>query len=97
VVPVAHPPVADGCVVVEGGRIAWVGPRSAAPQGPVDDLGDGVLLPGLVNAHTHLELSHLGHLRPAGEGAFVAWIESVVHSGCAREVRGAREKPSPAS
>jgi len=64
--------------VVEGGRIVWVGPSSAAVEGPVDDLGDGVLLPGLVNAHTHLELSHLGHLRAVGEKGFVAWIEGVV-------------------
>ncbi len=76
--PASRPPIADGCVVVEGGRIEWVGPFGAAPSGRVQDLGDGVLLPGLVNAHTHLELSHLGHLRSVGEQGFVAWIEAVV-------------------
>lgn len=77
-VPVAQPPVADGCVAVEGDRILWVGPYSSAPEGRVEDLGDGVLLPGLVNAHTHLELSHLGHLRAVAEKGFLGWIEAVV-------------------
>lgn len=79
VVPVDRPPIRDGRVVVEGDRVAWVGPASdpAAPEGPVRDLGPGVLLPGLVNAHTHLELSHLEGVAPLGRG-FVPWVEGVV-------------------
>ncbi len=65
-------------MAVEGDRILWVGPYSSAPGGRVEDLGDGVLLPGLVNAHTHLELSHLGHLRAVAEKGFLGWIEAVV-------------------
>ncbi|HEX4931691.1 MAG TPA: amidohydrolase family protein, partial [Gemmatimonadaceae bacterium] len=57
VVPVAAPPIADGAVAVHAGRIAWVGPRDGAPTDDVIALGDAVLLPGLVNAHTHLELT----------------------------------------
>lgn len=58
VVPVATPPVEQGTVVVDGAHIAWVGPRDHAPPGGADeDLGDAILLPGLVNAHTHLELT----------------------------------------
>lgn len=83
-VPVAQPPLADGCVAVEGDRILWVGPYSSAPEGRVEDLGDGVLLPGLVNAHTHLELSHLGHLRAVAEKGFLGWIEAVVSARDAR-------------
>src|SRR5207247_9962387 len=41
------------------------------------DLGPGILLPGLVNAHCHLELSHLAG-RVAFEGGCVAWVEALV-------------------
>lgn len=42
---------------MERGRIAFVGPASDAPQGERVDLGDCALMPGLVNAHSHLELT----------------------------------------
>jgi 5-methylthioadenosine/S-adenosylhomocysteine deaminase len=57
VVPVAAPPIRDGTVCVDGARIAWVGPRDEAPAGRDHDLGELALIPGLVNAHTHLELT----------------------------------------
>jgi cytosine/adenosine deaminase-related metal-dependent hydrolase len=57
VVPVTSPPIAKGVVAVDGDRIAYVGPADGAPEGPDEDLGDVVLLPGLVNAHCHLELT----------------------------------------
>jgi cytosine/adenosine deaminase-related metal-dependent hydrolase len=57
VLPITAPPLAHGVVAVEGDRIVYVGPASAAPPGDEVDLGDTALLPGLVNAHTHLELT----------------------------------------
>lgn len=58
VLPIATTPIADGTVVVDDDHIAWVGPRAQAPAGGIDDdLGNAVLMPGLVNAHTHLELT----------------------------------------
>ena len=61
VLPVTSPPVPDGGVLVGGdGRIAAVGPRERLPSGDrvaVVDLGSAILLPGLVNAHVHAELS----------------------------------------
>jgi 5-methylthioadenosine/S-adenosylhomocysteine deaminase len=58
VVPIATPPVAHGTVVTEGDRIVWAGPRAAAPPGGHDEeLGDAILTPGLVNAHSHLNLT----------------------------------------
>ena len=51
------PPVRDGALAVHDGRITYVGPASRAPDGHVHDLGDAVILPGLVNVHTHLELT----------------------------------------
>ena len=72
IVPVHAPPVADGAVAVDGGRIAYVGPRSTAPAGDLVDLGEAILLPGLVNVHTHLELTVMrGFLEDL---AFRPWI-----------------------
>ncbi len=43
-----------GVVVVDGGRLVYVGPRAGAPQGvPIEDGGDCVITPGFVDAHTH--------------------------------------------
>jgi imidazolonepropionase len=43
-----------GAVVVDGGLLAYVGPREGAPAGvPVEELGECVITPGLVDAHTH--------------------------------------------
>ena len=57
VVPICAPPIRDGAVVVDGSRIEYVGPYDEAPSADDHDLGDVVLLPGLVNAHCHLELT----------------------------------------
>lgn len=62
VLPIASAPIDHGAVLVEGERIAWVGrAESFAPSEaiPVIALGDAVLMPGLVNAHAHLELTGL--------------------------------------
>ena len=72
VVPISSPAIRDGIVAVEGERIRFVGARSDAPAGELVDLGDAVLLPGLVNAHTHLELTAMrGFLE---ELDFLPWI-----------------------
>jgi cytosine/adenosine deaminase-related metal-dependent hydrolase len=76
VFPVTGDPVADGMVVVDGGRIVAVG---RVPQyGYLEDLGNVALLPGLINAHTHLELS--GFARPLGPpGVGLAdWIRQLM-------------------
>jgi imidazolonepropionase-like amidohydrolase len=47
--------VADGVVLVQGGRIAAAGSRLAIPAGAeVVDLGDATILPGFIDAHTHV-------------------------------------------
>jgi aminodeoxyfutalosine deaminase len=79
--PITGPPIRDGVVAVSGGRVVAVGRQRDAdlPEGKRRRLGDGVLLPGLVNAHCHLELSHLASL-PRGRQGFVPWVEGVVAS-----------------
>lgn len=75
VIPVTRPPLADATVSVAGTRIVYVGPRRDAPAGEDADLGDAVLLPGLVNAHTHLELTAMRGLLTGME--FVSWIRAL--------------------
>lgn len=71
--PIASPPLRDATLVEHDGRITYVGPRSGAPtDGEEIDLGDALLLPGLVNAHCHLELTAMrGFLDGLG---FREWI-----------------------
>jgi imidazolonepropionase len=46
--------IETGAVVVDGGHLAYVGPRAGAPAGVlIEDLGECVITPGLVDAHTH--------------------------------------------
>jgi cytosine/adenosine deaminase-related metal-dependent hydrolase len=78
VVPVTSPPIPAGYVEVEADRIVSIGPASGLPRTATDivDLGDAILTPGLVNPHTHLELTcYAGRLEPAG---FWDWIMQLV-------------------
>jgi aminodeoxyfutalosine deaminase len=76
VFPVASPPIAGGLVEIDQGWIKSVGQASAG--GDVEDLGNVALLPGLVNAHAHLEFSDL--TRPLGEPGmeFTQWLRLVI-------------------
>lgn len=73
--------VRDGAVVVESsGEVVEVGRAQdllPAHAGARVERVRGVLLPGLVNAHTHLELSALRGMVPGGAG-FVAWVERMM-------------------
>src|SRR5512137_2959376 len=80
VLPMNAPPLEDGAVVVSGDRITAVGPASEilrAHTGPVTDLGEVVLLPGLINAHCHLELTGLRGAVP-WHGNFTQWLLRLV-------------------
>ena len=57
VFPVAGRPIPDGSVTIDGQRIVAVGQQCG--EGEVRDLGNVAILPGLVNAHTHLDFSDL--------------------------------------
>ncbi|MGD0992947.1 MAG: amidohydrolase family protein [Gemmatimonadales bacterium] len=79
VLPVSGEPIARGAVLVGAdGRIAAVGPDAAVPRPARREdvpLGAAALLPGLVNAHTHLELTALRGL--VRDLPFADWIRTV--------------------
>jgi cytosine/adenosine deaminase-related metal-dependent hydrolase len=93
VVPVERPPIADGALALEDdGTIRAVGTRaavraefSAAPE----VRAEGVLVPGLVNAHCHLELSALAEAVPGGDG-LVPWASALMQQ--ARELPRERRR-----
>lgn len=79
VLPVGGEPVAGGAVLVgAGGRIDAVGADAAVPRPPgaeCVELGAAALLPGLVNAHSHLELTALRGL--VRDRPFGAWLMAI--------------------
>lgn len=61
VLPISSPPIAGGAIAVHDGRIMDVGTLDslrAVWNAPVLDYPDGIIIPGLINAHAHLELTH---------------------------------------
>ena len=73
VCPIDQPPIKDGIIAIADGTIRAVGKPPVAPSG-LKELGNVALMPGLVNAHTHLELSWLrGRVPPAAR--FTDWVK----------------------
>ena len=64
----------DGETILAAGPFAEL---AAGHDGPAADLGDVTLAPGLLNAHCHLELSHLAGKTTAGQG-FMPWVEHLL-------------------
>jgi cytosine/adenosine deaminase-related metal-dependent hydrolase len=80
ILPVATPPIHNGALVVdEEGRIVFVGEREKMPSGTEQTAyPSSVIMPGLINAHTHLEFSDLE--APLGQPGieFTQWIGEVI-------------------
>ena len=84
--PVSAAPIAGGAIAVENGRIVAVGTLAelrAAYAAPVSEYPGCAIIPGLVNAHTHLELTHFPAWKIRKEldylpKCYVEWIQQVV-------------------
>jgi cytosine/adenosine deaminase-related metal-dependent hydrolase len=75
VFPIEKPPLAGGSVTIERDKIVAVEPHGV--RRPDIDLGDAAILPGFVNAHTHLDLSGLRGMTPPTTD-FVGWLRQVI-------------------
>ena len=90
--------ISDGMIIIantdSGSRIQDIGPYHILKKSwtsPVQDLGDVTICPGLINCHTHLELSHLAGTTLPGQG-FAAWADSL-H----KAMRSSRPDPAAVS
>ena len=81
VLPVSASPIETGAVAVEGQRIAGVGRRDEIverfPEFHLKDLGDAAILPGLINTHTHLELTAMRGYLENEKTDFFAWLKKL--------------------
>ena len=74
VLPISRPPIEDGAVLISGNRIAQVGAwKDFSATEEVVDLGDAILMPGLINAHCHLDYTDMVGLIPP-QKSFTDWI-----------------------
>jgi len=76
VFPATSRPIPDGLVTIQGRTIVAVGKET--PAGKVRDMGNVAIVPGLVNAHTHLEFSDLSEPLGGPSAQFVDWIRLVM-------------------
>jgi cytosine/adenosine deaminase-related metal-dependent hydrolase len=79
VFPVEGPPIAEGCLTMQGPKIGWLGPADGRTADL--DLGNVAIVPGFVNAHTHLELAPLDGERtstPKFPEDELAWLARVI-------------------
>ena len=80
ILPVSQPPIENGAVVVSGNRIravgSWPDLRPHA-NGNISDLGEVILLPGLINAHCHLDYTDMAGMLPPPK-TFTDWIPLIL-------------------
>jgi cytosine/adenosine deaminase-related metal-dependent hydrolase len=79
VVPMEGEPILDGAVAVSGNKIADVGRFAEVRQrqsGEILDLGEQILMPGLINGHCHLDYTMLRGTIPP-QRSFSDWIRAI--------------------
>lgn len=86
VLPVSRPPIENGAVVISRNRIRAVGrwtdvirQASSATRRETTDLGDVILLPGLINTHCHLDYTDMAGLLPPRK-TFTDWIHLMIEA-----------------
>jgi cytosine/adenosine deaminase-related metal-dependent hydrolase len=81
VLPISSPPIEAGALAVEGQQIVAVGGRAALvtqfPEATIRELGESAIVPGFVNAHSHLELTAMRGFLDQEEHDFFAWLRKL--------------------
>jgi cytosine/adenosine deaminase-related metal-dependent hydrolase len=84
VLPVSSPPIADGAIAVNGQQIVSIGTHSALSAqftgATTLDLGESAIIPGLVNAHSHLELTAMRGFLEDEAADFFAWLRKLTQA-----------------
>lgn len=81
VLPISSSPIADGAIAVAESQIIGVGTRATLAeefsQATVRDFGESAIIPGLINAHSHLELTAMRGFLEDEESDFFAWLKKL--------------------
>jgi cytosine/adenosine deaminase-related metal-dependent hydrolase len=78
--PLSSAPVENGAVLIDHGRVKWLGrwgECEAAPGEPLFDLGEVILMPGLINAHCHLDYTSMAGQIPPPK-IFPDWVKNIL-------------------
>jgi len=81
VLPIVTPLIENGAVAVDDARIVALGPsteiKSKFPDSRVEDFGQAAIMPGLVNSHSHLELTVMRGFLEREENDFFVWLRKL--------------------
>ena len=81
VLPISAPPISSGAVAIKNDKIVAIGERAEIveryPNFEIADYGEAAVLPGFVNAHTHLELTAMRSFLDDVEHDFGAWLKKL--------------------
>ena len=84
ILPLSSPEIVDGAVAVDGQKIVSVGNRNTLveqfPEAATRELGESVIIPGLINAHSHLELTAMRGFLENEAADFFAWLRKLTHA-----------------
>ncbi|MGH9873002.1 MAG: amidohydrolase family protein [Pyrinomonadaceae bacterium] len=81
VLSVSAPAIVDGAIAVAESQVVSVGGRAALvtqfPEATILDLGESAIIPGLINAHSHLELTAMRGFLEDEAVDFFAWLRKL--------------------
>lgn len=84
VLPISSEPIDQGAIVISDDRLVAVGEHkdlSARFAGAQSlDLGEAAIIPGLINTHSHLELTAMRGFLEAEESNFFAWLKKLTRA-----------------
>jgi imidazolonepropionase-like amidohydrolase len=88
VLPVLEPPLPAGAVVIEDGVVTYVGPAARLPhldgRATEVDVGDGTVIPGMIDAHVHLVAAGAADFLGSVVGATAAELAGTAAANAAR-------------